>query len=63
VKYGYCSSRQNGRVGMVALAVWMIALDGIVAVERIVAVGTLMLTFTHFESSSLIISGYEYLRA
>lgn len=40
----------------------MMALDGIVAVDRIVAVGTLMLTFTGFESSSLIISGDEYLR-
>jgi hypothetical protein len=58
---GIDSSRQDGRVGMVALAVWVIALDEIVAVDRIVAVGTLMLTFTGFESSSLI-SGDEYLR-
>lgn len=34
------SSRQNGRVGMVALAVWMTALGGIVAVDGLVAVGT-----------------------
>jgi hypothetical protein len=37
----------------------MIALDRIVAGDTIVAVGTLMLTFTDFESSSLIVSGLE----
>jgi hypothetical protein len=37
----------------------MIALGRIVAGDTIVAVGTLMLTFTDFESSLLIVSGLE----
>lgn len=35
--------RMDGRVGMVALAAWRMALDGIVAVDRLVAVGRLLL--------------------